>query len=108
MSVVTVVCCVQVVKYIAIKKHHGPEIVEHCTASTAPCLLTSLPLPVYFTAPTFVLTSLPPAPCLLSHANLSPATRNCPFSVLSFWDKNAGICAGGMPYRRDFPATTRI
>ena len=42
------------------------------------------------------------------HANLSPATRNWPFSVLGFWDKNNGIYAGAMPYRRDFPATTRI
>ena len=43
-----------------------------------------------------------------SHANLSPATRSRPFSALGFWDKNAGMCAGAMPYRRDFPATTRI
>ena len=34
--------------------------------------------------------------------------RNIPFSVLDFWDKNTGICAGAMPYRRDFPATTGI
>ena len=42
------------------------------------------------------------------HANLSPTTRNWPFSVLGFWDKNTWICAGAMPYRRDFTATTRI
>ena len=42
------------------------------------------------------------------HANLSATTRNWPFSVLGFWDKNTGICAGTMPYRRDFSATTRI
>ena len=40
------------------------------------------------------------------HANLSPETQNWPFSVLRFWDKNTGICAGAMPYLRDFPATT--
>ena len=42
------------------------------------------------------------------HANLSPTTRNWPFSVLGFWDKNTGICPGAMPYRRDFLATIRI
>ena len=47
-------------------------------------------------------------PTLASHANLSPTTRNGPFSVLGFWDKNTGICAGAMPYRRDFTATARI
>ena len=30
------------------------------------------------------------------------------FLVLGFLDKNTGICAGTMPYRRYFPATTRI
>ena len=34
----------------------------------------------------------------LIHANLSPATRNWPFSALDFLDKNTGICAGAMPY----------
>ena len=29
-------------------------------------------------------------------------------SVLGFWDKNTGNCAGAMLYRRDSPATTRI
>ena len=56
---------------------------------------------------TFVVTTL----CswwYSSHANLSVTTQNCPFSVLGFWDKNTGICAGAMPYRRDFTATTRI
>ena len=46
----------------------------------------------------------PPA----THANLRTATRNWSFSVLGFWDKNAGICAGAMPYRRDVQATSRI
>ena len=36
------------------------------------------------------------------------AGRLIPFLVLGFWDKNTGICAGAMPYRRDFPATTGI
>ena len=43
-----------------------------------------------------------------SHAKNKIAGRFIPFSVLGFWDKNAGICAGAMPYRRDFPATTGI
>ena len=42
------------------------------------------------------------------HANLSVTTQNWPFSVLGFWDKNTGICAGAIAYRRDFTATTRI
>ena len=42
------------------------------------------------------------------HANLNATTPNWPLSVLGFWDKNTGICAGVMPYRRDFMATTRI
>ena len=50
--------------------------------------------------------SRPPTPAY--HANLRTATRNCSFSVLGFWDENTGICAGAMPFRRDFPATTRI
>ena len=29
-----------------------------------------------------------------------------PFCVLGFWDKNTGIYAGAMPFRRDSPATT--
>ena len=48
------------------------------------------------------------APQKTSHANLSPTTRNLPFSVLGFWDKTTGICPGAMPYRRDFLATIRI
>ena len=34
--------------------------------------------------------------------------RAIPFSVLGFEDKNTGICAGAMPYRRDVLTTTRI
>ena len=30
------------------------------------------------------------------------------WSVLGFWDKNTMACAGAMPFRRYFPATTRI
>ena len=30
------------------------------------------------------------------------------FCVLGFGDKNTGICAGAMPHRQDFRATTRI
>ena len=29
-------------------------------------------------------------------------------SQYCFWDINTGISTGAMPYRRDFPATTRI
>ena len=36
------------------------------------------------------------------------ARPRTPFLVLGSWDKNTGICAGAMPYRRDFAATTRI
>ena len=36
------------------------------------------------------------------------AGRFAPFLVLGFWDKTTGICAGTMPYRRVFPATTEI
>ena len=39
------------------------------------------------------------------HANLRSTTHNWPFLVLGFRDKNTGICAGAMPYRRNFPAT---
>ena len=42
------------------------------------------------------------------HAKNKFAGRIIPFSVLGFWDKNTGVCAGAMPYRRDFTATTRI
>ena len=42
------------------------------------------------------------------HANNKVVARFIPFSVLGFWVKNTGICAGAMPYRRDFTATTRI
>ena len=34
--------------------------------------------------------------------------RMIALSVLGFWDKNTMACAGAMPCRRDFPATTRI
>ena len=36
------------------------------------------------------------------HAYLSPATQIWPFSLLVFWDKNTGICAGAISYRRGF------
>jgi hypothetical protein len=36
------------------------------------------------------------------HAKNKIAGRFILFSVLGFWDKNTGICAGAMPYRRDF------
>ena len=40
-----------------------------------------------------------------NHVNLRTTTRNWPFSVLGFWDKNT--CNGAMSYCRDFPSTTR-
>ena len=43
-----------------------------------------------------------------SHVKNKIAGRIILFLVLGFWDKNTGIFAGAMPYRRDFPATTRI
>ena len=44
------------------------------------------------------------------HANNQFAGRCITFYVLSFWDTNTeyGVCAGAMPYRRNFPATTGI
>ena len=42
------------------------------------------------------------------HAKNKIAGRMITFLVLGFWDKNTGTCAGAMPYRRDFPTTTRI
>ena len=42
-----------------------------------------------------------------THAKTRTATPDYLFSVLSFWDKHSGICAGCMQYRRDFP-TTRV
>ena len=42
------------------------------------------------------------------HAQNTIAGRIIPFLVLGFWDKNAVICAGAMPHRRGFPATTGI
>ena len=42
------------------------------------------------------------------HAKNKIAGRFIPFLVPYFWDKNTGICAGAMPHRRDFPATTGI
>ena len=46
-------------------------------------------------APTTAITA--PAP---AHSH--------PAELVGFWDKNTVICAGAMPYRPDFPATTRI
>ena len=43
-----------------------------------------------------------------SHAKNKIAGSMIPFLVLGFWDTNTGICAGAMPYRRDFPTTSRI
>ena len=43
-----------------------------------------------------------------STLRINIVARFIPFSVLSFWVKSTGICAGTMPYRRDFTATTRI
>ena len=52
---------------------------------------------------------LEPRSATIIHAKNTIAARFCiPFSVLGFWDKHAMICAGAMPHRRDFPATTRI
>ena len=59
----------------------------------------------YFITTTYALLYIMLGPF---HANLSVTTQNWPFSVLGFWDNNTGICAGAMPYRRDFTATTRI
>ena len=39
---------------------------------------------------------------LSNHANNNIAGRIIPFLVLGFWDKNAGIYAGAMPYRPVF------
>ena len=44
----------------------------------------------------------------LFHAKNKVVARVIPFSVLGFWVKSTGMCAGAMPYRRDFTATTRI
>ena len=46
--------------------------------------------------------------CHSVHAKNKIAGRFILFLVLGFWDKNTGICAGAVQYRRDFPATTRI
>ena len=40
--------------------------------------------------------------------NNIPCRGIIPFLVPCFWDKNTGICAGAMPYRRDSPAATRV
>ena len=37
-----------------------------------------------------------------NHTKNTIAGRFIPFLVLDFWDKTTGICAGAMPYRRDF------
>ena len=50
----------------------------------------------------------PAAGCLSFHTKNKFVGRIIPFLVLGFWDKNTGICAGAMPYRRDFPTTTRL
>ena len=42
-----------------------------------------------------------------NHAKNKCSGRIIPLSVLGFWDKNTGICAGAIPYRWDFPATTQ-
>ena len=42
------------------------------------------------------------------HAKNKTAGRMIPSLVPGFWDKITMICAVVMPYRRDFPATTRI
>ena len=42
------------------------------------------------------------------HAKNMFAGGFIPFLVLGFWNKNTGIYAGAMPYRRDFPVTTGI
>ena len=31
-----------------------------------------------------------------------------PSLLLGFWDRNTVVCAGAIPYRKDFPATTRF
>ena len=41
-------------------------------------------------------------PALTLHADLRTTSQNWPVPVLGFWDKNVGICAGAMSYRRDF------
>ena len=43
-----------------------------------------------------------------NHAKNKIAGRFILFLVLGFWDKNTRICAGTMPYRWEFSATTRI
>ena len=43
-----------------------------------------------------------------SHAKNKIAGQIIPFLVPGLWDKNTMICAGTMPYHRDFLATTRI
>ena len=49
--------------------------------------------------------------CMLvpsTHAKNKSVARFIPFSLLGFWVKSTGICAGALPYRRDFTATTRM
>ena len=51
------------------------------------------------------------ASCALHPVALRIKLQMCrvtPFLVLGLWDKKTVRCAGAMPYRRDFPATTRI
>ena len=47
-------------------------------------------------------------PVKYSHAKNKIAGRFIPFLVLGFWNTITGICAGAMPYRRDFLATAGI
>ena len=46
--------------------------------------------------------------CQRVHAQNKIAGRIIPFLVLGFWDKNTVICAGAIPFCRDFPATTMM
>ena len=63
------------------------------------CPLAEMLIP----APLFPLTTYE-----VLHAKNKIAGRIITFLVLSFWNKNTEICVGAMPYRRDFPTTTRI
>ena len=42
------------------------------------------------------------------HVKNTIASRLILLLVLGFWDNNTVVCAGAIPYRRYFPATTRI
>ena len=43
-----------------------------------------------------------------THATNKIAGRMIPILVLGFWDENTVMCAGAMPYQRDFPAAPKI